>query len=404
VDYNKLFSEYALSMRVSDIRELLKVVETGRVISLAGGLPDPRTFPKEEIASIAKYVVENYGDKALQYSPTRGVKPLLDAIKDFSKRQGVRVREDDGIIVTVGSQQGLYLLALSIIDPGDYIVTEEPSYLGMIQAFSARKTRFITIPIDEHGMKTELLEDAIKRTISSGGRVKAIYTVPTCHNPAGTTMPMERRKELLEVAEKYDLLVIEDDPYSVITFEKMNVEYLKSIDRSGRVVYLSTISKILAPGLRVGWSIGPEPVISKMELVKQAVDLHTPTFPQYIVAEAMNRGVIDSHIPFIKAIYREKRDTILNAFEEYMVEGTKWTKPIGGLFVWTWFPEWVNSRKLLEIAIKNGVVFVPGDSFYPNGGGYNTARINYSFPSKEELIEGVKRLATSLRELKSTTS
>ena len=398
VDYSKFFSDYVNAIKASDIRELLKIVEKGSVISLAGGLPDPRSFPKEEIARIAVEVIERFGEKALQYSPTRGVSYFLEALKNFSKRHGIAVNDEDGIIATVGSQQALYIFGRAVLNPGDYVVTEEPTYLGMLQAFRGVGARYLTVPIDEDGMRTDKLEEMLKKVKSEGLKIKMIYTVPTCHNPAGTTLPMDRRRHLLELAEEYDLLVVEDDPYSFITFEERDVKPLKTLDRSGRVIYMSTVSKILAPGLRLGWAIGPDKLISRMELVKQEIDLHTSTLSQYIAAEAMNRGIIDKHIPFIKKLYREKRDAMLAALEEYMPEGVRWTKPIGGLFVWVWLPEGINSRKLLQKAIEKGVVFVPGDSFYPSGGGENTMRLNFSYPSPEEIREGVRRIAKAIKE------
>ncbi|ABM80281.1 PLP-dependent aminotransferase family protein [Hyperthermus butylicus] len=399
IDYDRFLSDYAKSVRASDIRELLKVVERGGVISFAGGLPDPNTFPKEEIAQIAMEVIIKHGEKALQYGPTRGSAYFLEAVREFSKMNGIPVRENEGIIATVGSQQSLYLVGKTLANPGDYIVTEEPTYLGAIQAFRSSGVRFLTVPIDEDGMRTDKLEEVLKEAVSEGIKIKYIYTIPTCHNPAGTTMPMERRKHLLELAEQYNILVIEDDPYSYITFEEREVKPLKAMDESGRVIYLSTLSKILAPGIRLGWAIGPEPIVAKMELVKQGMDLHTPTLTQYIAAEILKRGIIDRNIPKIKRIYKEKRDAMLRALEQYMPEGVKWTKPIGGLFIWVWLPEKINARKLLNKAIENGVVFVPGDSFFPNGGGKNTMRLNFSYPSPEEIEEGIKRLAKTIKEM-----
>ncbi len=405
VNYTRFFSSLSASMKASDIRELLKIVERGDVISLAGGLPDPSTFPKHEIASIARDVVERFGEKALQYSPTRGVSYFLEALRGFAERHGIRVSGEDGLMATVGSQQALYLIGQALLDPGDIVVTEEPAYLGAIQAFKTVGARFLTVPIDENGMKTDALESVLKRARSEGlgNKLKIIYTVATCNNPAGTTLPRDRRKHLLELAEEYDLLVVEDDPYRFITFEPIEVEPIKTLDPYGRTIYMSSFSKILAPGLRLGWLAGPEPVVNKLELVKQAIDLHTPSLSQYIAAEAINRGVIDSHIPLIRRVYREKRDVMLGALSDYMPEGVRWTKPIGGMFVWTWFPEKVNSRELLRRAIEKGVVFVPGDAFYPNGGGENTARLNFSYPSPSELREGVRRLAEALREYMATS-
>ncbi len=398
--YDRFFSNLASSMRASDIRELLKLVEKGDVISLAGGLPDPRSFPREAIAEIAGYVVKEYGEKALQYSPTRGVAFFLNAVRDFAKRHGIEVRDGDGLMATVGSQQGLYLIGRTLLDPGDIVVTEEPAYLGAIQAFRVAGARFLTVPIDGQGLRTDLLEERLRSLPEEEKKkLKIVYTVATCNNPSGTTLPLERRRHLLEIAEEFDLLIVEDDPYRFITFAESEATPIKSLDKAGRVIYMSSFSKILAPGLRLGWLAAPEPIVTKLELVKQSIDLHTPSLTQYIAAEALTRGVVDQHLPRIRRLYREKRDAMLAALEEYMPQGVKWTKPIGGFFVWTWFPANINSRQLLARAIEKGVAFVPGDAFYPNGGGENTARLNFSYPSPEEIREGVRRLAEALRDM-----
>jgi 2-aminoadipate transaminase len=255
------------------------------------------------------------------------------------------------------------------------------------------------VPIDEYGMRTDKLEETLRKAKSDGIKPKYIYVIPTAHNPAGTTMPEDRRKHLLELAEQYDLLVVEDDPYGFITFEEVEVKPLKTMDTSGRVIYLSTLSKVLSPGMRLGWAIGPTPIIAKMELVKQGVDLHTPTLTQYVAAEALKKGIIDRNIPRIKRLYREKRDAMIQALEKYMPEGTRWTRPIGGMFIWVWLPEKINARALLQKALEYGVAFVPGDSFYPNGGGENTMRLNFSYPTPEQIEEGIKRLAKAIKEM-----
>jgi 2-aminoadipate transaminase len=399
INYEAFLSNYAKTAKASDIRELLKVVEKGNIISFAGGLPDPSTFPKEDIAQIASEVILKYGDKALQYGPTKGSAYFIEAVKEFSVRHGVKVTDSDDIIVTVGSQESLYLIGKTLANPGDYIVTEEPTYLGAIQAFRGSQVRFLTAPIDENGLRTDKLEEVLKKAKDQGIKPKYIYVIPTSHNPAGTTMPMDRRKHLLELAEQYDLLVVEDDPYGFITFEEIDIKPLKTLDESGRVIYLSTASKIFSPGMRLGWTIGPSPIIAKMELLKQGIDLHTPTLTQYIAAEMFKRGVVDRNIPRIKKLYREKRDAMLQALEQYMPEGTRWTRPVGGLFIWVWLPEKINARKLLTKALEYGVAFVPGDSFYPNGGGENTMRLNFSYPTPEQIDEGIRRLAKAVKEM-----
>ncbi|MET1102018.1 MAG: PLP-dependent aminotransferase family protein [Pyrodictiaceae archaeon] len=394
------FSERARRLRASEIRELLKIIEERKnIISLAGGLPDPRTFPKEEIAEAARKIVLERGDKALQYSPTKGVAFFLDAVREFLSRNNIAVRRGDDIIATVGSQQALYLVAKVFIDPGDYVVTEEPSYLGAINAFRHYDARFLTIPLDEDGMRTDILEERVKRAVAEGKRLKMIYTVPTCHNPAGSTMPDERRKHLLEVAEHYDLLVVEDDPYGFITFSDKPFTALKNLDKTGRVIYMSTMSKILAPGIRLGWVLADSEIVAKLELAKQAVDLHTPTLSQFIAGELLRSGLIERRFPMLRKIYREKRDAMLEALEENMPEGSRWTRPVGGLFVFVWLPEGINTRKLLDKALEKGVAYVPGDAFYPNGGGENTMRLNFSYPPVDMIREGVRRIGEAIREM-----
>ena len=400
INYSKFYSERMLVMRASEIRELLKIIEErGNIISLAGGLPDPRTFPKQEIGETALQIISEKGEKALQYSPTRGTAYFLDALRKFLQRHNVAVHGGDGLIATVGSQQALYLLAKTFIDPGDYVVTEEPSYLGAINAFKQYGARFITIPLDEHGMRTDILEETLRKEAGSGKKIKMIYSVPTCHNPAGSTMPDDRRKHLLELASQYDLLVVEDDPYSFITFSEEKFTPLKTLDKEGRVIYLGSMSKILAPGLRLGWVLAVDEIVSKVELAKQAVDLHTPTLTQYIAARLLETGILEKRFPLLRKLYKEKRDAMLEALEENMPEGSKWTKPVGGMFVFVWLPEEINTRKLLDYALRRGVAFVPGDAFYPNGGGYNTMRLNFSFPPPDVIREGVRRIGLAIREM-----
>ncbi len=398
VEYQRFISRRASSLRASEIRELLKLTQSRNIISFAGGLPDPKLFPKEEVAEAARSVILEMGEKALQYSPTKGVAEFLEAVKRFLQRHNVAVRPRDDVIATVGSQQALYLVAKVLLDPGDYVIVEAPSYLGALNAFRHYDARFLTVPLDEHGMVTEELEKVLKKAKQDGLRVKLIYTVPTCHNPAGTTMPDDRRKHLLELAEEYDLLVVEDDPYSFITFEDMEFTPLKTLDRSGRVIYMSTVSKIMAPGLRLGWILAHEELVAKFELAKQAIDLHTPTLNQYIAARLLDSGVIEKRFDLLRSVYREKRNVMLEELEKHLPEGSRWTRPIGGLFIWVWLPEHYNARKILEKAIEKGVAFVPGDAFYATGGGHNTMRLNFSYPSVEEIREGVKRLGEAIRE------
>lgn len=393
-----VFSKRTHYMRASEIRELLKLTEGRDVISFAGGLPDPRTFPKEELAEIAKEVIEKHGDQALQYSPTPGVTPFRKVMVEFLKTHGVQVTKDDELIVTTGSQEALYLASLTLIDDGDVVFVEAPTYLAAINAFRIYRPRLVSIPLDEEGMRTDILEEKAKKLAADGFRLKLIYTVPTCQNPSGVTMSRERRKHLLEIAEKYNMLVIEDDPYSFFSFEPLNVEHLKTMDKSGRVVYLGTLSKILAPGLRIGYAVGPKWVTSYFELSKQMVDLHSPTLTQYIAMEAIKRGLVDATVAKARKIYKEKRDAMLDALGKYFPEGSTWTKPVGGLFIFAYAPKGIDTKSLLPEALLRGVAYVPGASFFVDGGGENTMRLNFSYPTIEQIYEGIKRLGRLLAE------
>jgi len=396
--YHDFISEPAKRMPRSDIREILRVVEKGNVISLAGGLPDPRVFPLEELEEISREVLLKHGDKALQYSPTRGIRLFREILAEYMRKRGIPVSDPDEIIVTVGSQQAIYLAALTLLNPGDTVVVESPGYLAALNVFKIVRAEMVGIPLDEDGMDTNILEDKLRSLSSQGRKPKLLYTVPTAQNPSGVTMSMERRKHLLELASQYDFLVVEDDPYSYFLYEPVDFKPLKQMDREGRVIYLSTVSKILAPGLRLGWAIGPREIIDYMELAKQNMDLHTPSLSQYIAGEAFRRGIIDKNIPRIVSLYKEKRDVMLKALEEYFPEGSKWVKPIGGFFTFVYLPRGVDTKKLLPEAVERGVAYVPGRNFFPHGGGENTLRLNFSFPPAEKIEEGIRILGRLFKE------
>ncbi len=394
VSYEKLLADRAELFRASEVRELLKLTEGRKIISLAGGLPDPRVFPKEELAKIAHDVIIEHGDKALQYSPTAGVTEFRETLLKFMKSKGVKVNNDDSILVTTGSQQALDLLSRTFIQKYDEIIVELPTYLAALNAFRISKPGITGIPIDENGMRTDILEEEIKRLVWLGRKIKFIYTIPVAHNPTGVTMSLDRKKHLLEIASKYDLVIIEDDPYSFFTYDNVDVTPLKTLDNEGTVIYLSTFSKILAPGLRIGWIIGNKYVIDVMERAKQTADLHTATLTQYVAMEAIRRGVVDRTIDKARKLYKVKRDAMLKALEEYMVKGAWWPKPAGGLFIMVFLPSYeIDTKKLLPEALNAGVAYVPGSSFFANGSGWNTMRLNFSFPSPNEIMEGIRILS-----------
>ncbi|MEM0263605.1 MAG: PLP-dependent aminotransferase family protein [Saccharolobus sp.] len=396
--FERFLSAETTFLKSSEIRDLLKLTEGRNVISLAGGLPDPQTFPVEEIKKIVEDVLTNYPDKALQYTATSGVTDFKKELVNLSRLRGITGINENNIFVTVGSQEALFMLFNILLDVGDEVVVEAPTYLAALNAMRVRRPHFISVTVTERGPDLDELEKKVKNVVNNGKRIKLMYVIPTAQNPAGTTMNTEDRKRVLEIASKYDFLVFEDDAYGFLVFEGESPPPIKALDKEGRVIYTSTFSKILSPGLRLGWVVAHEDFIREMELYKQNVDLHTPSFSQYIAMEAIRRGVIQNNLPKIRRIYREKRDVMLSAIERYFPANSRWTKPVGGMFVFAWLPEKIDTTKMLQKALQAGVAYVPGASFYADYSGRNTMRINFSYPKKEELEEGIRRLGSVIRE------
>ncbi|MEM3280858.1 MAG: PLP-dependent aminotransferase family protein [Saccharolobus sp.] len=396
--FERFLSAETTFLKSSEIRDLLKLTEGRNVISLAGGLPDPQTFPVEEIKKIVEDVLTNYPDKALQYTATSGVTDFKKELVNLSRLRGITGINENNIFVTVGSQEALFMLFNILLDVGDEVVVEAPTYLAALNAMRVRRPHFISVTVTERGPDLDELEKKVKNVVNNGKRIKLMYVIPTAQNPAGTTMNTEDRKRVLEIASKYDFLVFEDDAYGFLVFEGESPPPIKALDKEGRVIYTSTFSKILSPGLRLGWVVAHEDFIREMELYKQNVDLHTPSFSQYIAMEAIRREVIQNNLPKIRRIYREKRDVMLSAIERYFPANSRWTKPVGGMFVFAWLPEKIDTTKMLQKALQAGVAYVPGASFYADYSGRNTMRINFSYPKKEELEEGIRRLGSVIRE------
>ncbi len=390
-------------IRASEIRELLKIIKRSKeVISLAGGIPDPRYFPKKELAEIAKKVIEEYGGDSLQYSETKGVLELREALASFLYKMKSMKIDPENIIITSGSQEALHIIAEAFIEPGDKVITESPSYLAALGAFKLAGGDLIGIKVDDNGMKTLVLEEVLKKLSAEGVKPKFVYTIPVAQNPGGVTMSLDRKKHLLELASQYDLLIIEDDPYSYFVFDdKADTTSLKALDKEDRVLYISTVSKILAPGIRLGWMVCPSDITRRLELLKQYVDLHSPTLNQYIFAEAIRSGLVERHVARLKEVYRIKRDAMLEAIDEYFPDYTWYSRPIGGFFVFTYvFKEGFDSRKLLQTAIeKYKIAYVPGQGFHPDGSGANSMRLSYSYPPPEIIREGIRRLARMIKEV-----
>lgn len=393
------YAQRTQRMKASAIRELLKITEQPDMISFGGGFPAAEIFPVEEFKRACNYVLEHKGADALQYGGTDGYVPLREMIARHSTQMGISV-DVDNILITSGSQQALDLLGKIFINRGDRILVESPTYLGALQAWNAYGAEYITVPTDEEGMRTDLLEEALRIG------PKFIYVLPNFQNPTGTTLPIERRQKLIELADRYGVPIVEDDPYGQLRYEGDHLPAVELLDSrmrvqngtyTGNVIYLSTFSKILAPGLRLAWVIAPKEVMRKLSLAKQGTDLHTSTFNQIIAHEVGQHGFIDEHVKLIRKVYFERRNTMLDALEEHMPEGVSWTHPQGGLFLWVTLPQQIDTTDMLKEAIEEKVAYVPGESFYPDGSGKNTMRLNFSYSCPEKINEGIFRLGKAIK-------
>jgi 2-aminoadipate transaminase len=395
------YAQRTQRMASSTIRELLKLAEDPDIISFGGGMPAPEVFPTGKIAEACQYVLQNLSAIALQYGSTEGYLPLREMIVRHSERFGLLIRPDH-VLITSGSQQALDLLGKIFINHGDRILVESPTYLGALQAWNAYGAEYVVVSSDEHGMIAESLEEKLRTG------PKFIYLLPNFQNPTGVTISLERRMKIIELADRYGVPIIEDDPYGQLRFEGENIPSVTVLDNevrpaldkntyTGNVIYLSTFSKILAPGLRLGWITAPPEVIRKLVQAKQATDLHTATFNQVVAYEVGKGGFIDQHVKLIRKVYLERRNVMLDALEEFMPDGVKWTHPEGGLFLWATLPEYMDATKILKPAIAEKVAFVPGESFHPNGGGKNTMRLNFSMPTPEKITIGMERLGRVIK-------
>lgn len=385
----------------SAIREMLKLSSRPDVISFAGGLPAPEVFPIEKFKEAADIVLTEMGASALQYGTTEGYQPLREMIARNATKYGIQISSDN-VLITSGSQQALDLLGRIFINRGDRVLVESPTYLGAIQAWNAYGVKYVTIPFDDDGMQTELLESRLRTGI------KFIYVLPNFQNPTGSTLSRKRRKELVGKADAYGVPIFEDDPYGQLRYEGEHIPPVVVIDDEmrakevpiygGNVIYTSTFSKILAPGLRLAWVVAPTDVIRKMVQAKQGCDLHTSTFTQYLAYQVANSSWMKTHIRVIRKTYKERRDIMIQSLENFMPEGVRWTKPKGGLFLWVTLPEKINAGAIFNSAVESKVAFVPGGQFHPLGGGENTMRLNFSNAKPELIKEGIKRLAKVIKE------
>ncbi len=411
--WQRHYAKRTKRMMSSIIREILKVTQQPDVISFAGGLPAPAAFPVEEIAQAPQRILSTIGTKALQYSPTEGYPPLRQFIVDKMARYGITASMDN-ILITTGSQQALDLIGRIMIDPGDVILCEAPTYLGALQAWTAYGARYVTVPADDDGMQVDLIEPILKKR-----KVKFIYALPNFQNPGGTTISLERRKKLVALADRYHVPIVEDDPYGELRFEGEHLPPLVMLDEQqqmkkrkncrefdcGNVIYTSTFSKTLAPGLRLGWIVAPREVTFRLVQAKQGADLHSSTFDQFVAYEVVRpEGFFVDHVRKIRTMYKEHRDAMIAAMEEYFPAEVKWTRPAGGLFLWVTLPEGIDATALLPKAVANKVAYVPGAPFFPVSVserrqradklpvGHNTMRLNFSNASVDEIDLGIRRL------------
>lgn len=390
--WDEFYSASARAMTRSLIRELLKLTRRQGIISFAGGLPDPATFPVEELKTITAHVLECEAHLALQYGPTEGDAHLRDELVKWMAKDGVRVTRDQ-VLVTLGSQQGLDLVGRVFLDPGDLVIVELPSYMAALQVFRSYRAEMVGIPQDDDGMRIDLLDRTVVQLSHEGRRPKFIYVVPDFQNPSGVTLSHDRRIRLLELAHHYHTLVVEDSPYRELRFEGTALPPLIALDQTGEVIYLSTFSKTLCPGLRIAWIAATDDFIRQCVTAKQGMDLCCPAFTQAIAAEFCAGGHMARRIPGIVDRYRHKRDTMIAALAREMPEGVTWTRPQGGLFLWVKLPAELDTERLLPEAVEEGVAYVVGSGFHADGGGRNAMRLNFSFPSPEEIDEGIHRLA-----------
>ena len=378
----------------SAIREILKLASNPEVISFAGGLPAPELFPVEEMKKVALAVLEEQGRAAMQYYATDGYPPLREAIAERMNRKLHTNVTADSILVTNGSQQCLDFVGRVFLDEGDKIIVESPSYLGALNAFKAYGPEFIEIPTDEDGMIMSELEKAL----AANPDVKFIYVIPDFQNPSGRTWPIERRKQFMEIINKYEIPVAEDNPYGELRFEGEIFPSLKSYDTKGLVLFFGTFSKIFAPGFRLGWVSASPEILEKFNISKQAADLQASTISQMEMAKFIEMYDLDAHVEKIKEVYGKRR-TIMLAMDEYFPEGIKFTRTDGGLFTWVTLPEGIDAAQLMkDVVLPNNVAYVPGEPFYPNGGNANHFRMNYSCMPEDKIVEGVKRLGKALHE------
>jgi 2-aminoadipate transaminase len=395
--YAGLFAERTTVMRSSAMRDLMAVTARPEVISLAGGLPDTSTFPPESLAAQMSKIAAESAAAALQYGPTEGFDETKDCIVEVMAAEGMLPDPDD-IVITTGGQQAIDLVTKTLVDPGDVVICEAPTYPGAVPVFCSYQADVRQVEMDGDGMRIDLLEALLAELKAEGRRPKFIYTVPSFQNPAGVTLSLERRARLVDLARLHELLVVEDNPYGLLRYGGEALPPLYQLDGGDFVIYIGTFSKILSPGIRLGWAVTPPPVMEKVVLGKQASDLCTSTLTQYFVREHFATGRWHDYVESVSAIYRERRDAMLAALERYFPPQASWTEPDGGLFVWATLPPYIDTSDLLAKALREDVAFVPGQAAYIDGRGRSSMRLNFSAGSEDEIREGIRRIGKVVAE------
>ncbi len=397
-DFSRHFSQRAREMKASDVRELLKLLQVPNMISFAGGMPSPETFPADIIREIASDVLAKDSGRILQYGITEGYAPLRESIADRMRGKGMDASADDVLVVS-GSQQVIDLMGKVFIDPKDIIVVSAPTYLTALTGFGTYQAAFEAVPLDQDNMRLDLFEERVKRLAKRSNQPKIVYVLPNFHNPAGVTMPEANRRRLVDMASEYDFIILEDDPYGELRYSGEHLKPVKAFDDEGRVVYMGTFSKVLSPGLRVGWVVANPEILKKLIISKQSSDVCTNVLGQAIAHEYMARKLMDRQIKKIIEIYGRKLRLMLEGMEEFMPEGVRWLRPEGGMFLWVTLPEGLESPALLEKSLKKRVAFVSGRAFFPNPkDGFGTLRLNFSYPSDELITEGLRRLGAVINQ------
>ena len=393
MNYTEKFSEDVSSFFRSPVREIFKKVDLNAIYSFAGGYPSADTFPLEAIRQTMSEVIDKYGSKAFQYGATQGVTELREAV---AKRYGVSV---DRVQITSSSQQGIDVCTRVLVDPGDVILTSSPSYLGALQSFCSYRAKIVGVPHSEDlGSYRSAYEKEILKALQAGERIKFLYMIPDFQNPSGESLSLEERQMLVELARKYDFLIVEDSPYRELRYEGDHIPTMCSLDPD-RVIHLGSFSKIFAPGFRLGWAIAHPEILDKIYVCKQSLDLCPPIFDQYVAAEFLASGRLDENLAKSVALYKGKRDLMLSLLEKHMPEGVRWTHPEGGLFLFLTMPEGFDAVKFYDKALAAGVAYVAGEFFHPDRSGKNTMRLNFSFMSEEKMREGVMLMAGLLTEI-----